>query len=170
AEFNQAGFDIFLPKPIITAELHDVLQRVLGEKTDHARVLSDEMIQKISCSGVKVLVVEDSVPNMELLKIHFEALGCTCDYAVNGQEAIDFLKENDYNICFMDLQMPVMGGVEATKVIRNDLKKKLPIIALTAAELEDEKERCLEAGMTDYLPKPFGVDELKEKIIRNTKM
>ena len=169
-EFNQAGFDIFLPKPIIPGELYDVLQRVLGEKTDYVRVLSDEMIQKISCSGVKVLVAEDSVPNIELLKIHFETLGCTCDYAANGQEAIGFLTQNDYDICFMDLQMPVMGGIEATKVIRTDLKKQLPIIALTAAELEDEKERCLEVGMTDYLPKPFGVDELKEKIIRNTKM
>ncbi|HOY09515.1 MAG TPA: response regulator [Candidatus Omnitrophota bacterium] len=170
SEFNQAGFDIFLPKPIISAELCDVLQRVLGEKTDYARVLSDEMIQKISCSGVRVLVAEDSIPNMELLKVHFETLGCTCDYAANGQEAIEFLRKNDYGICFMDLQMPVMGGVEATRIIRNELKKNLPIIALTAAELEDEKDRCLEAGMTDYLPKPFGVDELKEKIIRNTKM
>ena len=169
-EFVQAGFDIFLPKPIIPGELCDVLQRVLGEKTDHMRVLSDEMIQKISCSGVRVLVAEDSIPNMELLKIHFEMLGCSCDYASNGQEAVDFLKQNDYDICFMDLQMPVMGGIDATRVIRNDLKKSLPIIALTAAELEDEKERCLAAGMTDYLPKPFGVDELKEKIIRNTKM
>ncbi|HPB67746.1 MAG TPA: response regulator [Candidatus Omnitrophota bacterium] len=170
AEFTHAGFDSFLPKPIIPEELWDVLQRVLGEKVDTTRVLSDEMIQKISCSGIKILVAEDSVPNMELLKIHFETLGCTCDYATNGQEAIDFLRQSDYNICFMDLQMPVMGGVEATKIIRNELKKKLPIVALTAAELEDEKERCLEAGMTDYLPKPFGVDELKEKIIRNTKM
>ncbi len=169
-EFHQAGFDAFLPKPLIPEEFFDLLQRVLGEKTDHVRVLSDEMIQKISCSGVRVLVAEDSIPNMELLKIHFETLECTCDYASNGQEAIDFLRQNDYDVCFMDLQMPVMGGIEAARVIRNELKKGLPIIALTAAELEDEKERCLQAGMTDYLPKPFGVDELKEKIIRNTKM
>ena len=169
-EFVEAGFDWFLPKPIIPGEVQDVLAVVLGAKGAEQRMLSDDMIQQISCAGVRVLVAEDSIPNIELLRIHFEMLGCECDYANNGQEAVDFLRGKDYDICFMDLQMPVMGGIEASRVIRTELGKDLPIIALTAAELQDEKEKCLNVGMTDYLPKPFGLDELKEKIIRNTKM
>jgi len=66
--------------------------------------------------------------------------------------------------------MPVMGGLEATKIIRNELKNNIPIVALTAAEFQEEKDRCYEVGMTDYLAKPFGADQLKEKIIRSTKM
>jgi CheY-like chemotaxis protein len=80
------------------------------------------------------------------------------------------VKDNNYDIIFMDLQMPIMNGIEATKVIRTELKKTVPVIALTAAEIEDEKEHCLEVGMNDYLPKPFGIAELKEKIIRCAKM
>ena len=116
------------------------------------------------------MVVEDSIPNQELLKVHFESLECNCDYASNGQEALDKFKETDYDICFMDLQMPQMGGLEAAQHIRQDLKKEIPIIALTAAEAEDEREKCILAGMNDYLPKPFGVDELKQKIIKYAKI
>lgn len=169
-DFANAGFDVFLAKPFLSGEIVAVFQGLFGEKVLETRIISEDMIQKISCAGVKVLVAEDSLPNLELLKIHFETLGCACDYANNGEEAIEFLKKNDYDICFMDLQMPVMGGLKATEVIRNDLKKSLPIVALTAAELEDEREKCFEVGMNDYLPKPFGIDELKGKIIRHARM
>ncbi|MEW5894539.1 MAG: ATP-binding protein [Candidatus Omnitrophota bacterium] len=113
---------------------------------------------------LKVLVVEDSVPNQELLRVHFETLGCYCDYASNGKEAVEYLQRMEYDLCFMDLQMPVMGGLEAAKFIRSDLNLKLPIIALTAAEIQEEREKCLAAGMNDYLPKPFDVDQLKQKM------
>ena len=169
-EFQEAGFAAFLPKPIIAGELLEMLVRLLAVKGGKKRFISPDMLSKISCEGVRILVVEDSLPNQELLKVHFEALGCTCDYASNGQEAIDFLKSNKYDLCFMDLQMPIMGGIEATTIIRNELKLKLPIIALTAAEAEEERDKCVKAGMNDYLPKPFDVDELKQKIIKSAKM
>ncbi|MDP2654274.1 MAG: response regulator [Candidatus Omnitrophota bacterium] len=169
-DFRQAGFDDFLPRPFIRKELTTVLLRVLGAEAKEQRVLSKDAIQKISCEGIRVLVVEDSLPNQELLKVHFETLGCVCDYASNGQEAIEKIKTASYDICFMDLQMPIMGGVEATRIIRSELKNKMPIIALTAAEAEEEKEKCLNVGMNDYLPKPFDLGQLKEKIICSVKM
>jgi len=169
-DFKKAGFHHFLARPIIKGEVMDVINRLLGEKLPKGRILSSDMLHKISCEGIRILVVEDSAPNQELLRVHFESLGCKCDYMQNGQEAIEILKKNEYDICFMDLQMPVMGGLEATKIIRNELKNNIPIVALTAAEFQEEKDRCYEVGMTDYLAKPFGADQLKEKIIRSTKM
>lgn len=169
-DFRQAGFNDFLAKPVTRQELIGVISRQLSDQPSVRRNLSHTQLQKISCDGIKVLVVEDSVPNQELLKVHFGMLGCVCDYAANGQEALDQLKGKTYDICFMDLQMPVMGGLEATKKIRQTINKTMPIVALTAAELQEEKDKCYEVGMNDYLAKPFELEELKEKIIRCTKM
>ena len=169
-DYQQASFASSIMKPIIRQELAETIARVLAQKpTDH-RVIAPMVLQKISCAGVRVLVVEDSLPNQELLKIHLETLECTADYAVNGKEAIELLKTNKYDICLMDLQMPIMGGLETTKVIRTELKNSVPIIALTAAEIQEEREKCFTVGMNDYLAKPFGLDELKETIIKCTKM
>lgn len=170
AEFQEAGFDASLMKPVIKTEVFDILVMLLSQKPTDRRMIRPDVLNKISCEGTRVLVVEDSVPNRELLKIHLEALGCAADYAVNGQEAIDFLKKGEYDICLMDLQMPVIGGLEATQMIRKELKNNVPIIALTAAEIQEEREKCLASGMNDYLPKPFDPDELKEKIIKCMKM
>ncbi len=169
-DYQQAGFNSSMMKPIIRQELAETISRVLAQKpTDH-RVIAPMVLQKISCAGVRVLVVEDSLPNQELLKIHLETLGCAADYALNGKEALEFLKKNQYDICLMDLQMPVMGGIETAKFIRTQLKNLVPIVALTAAEIQEEREKCFTVGMNDYLAKPFGIDELKEIIIKCTKM
>ena len=169
-DYQQAGFTSSMMKPIIRQELAQTISRVLAQKpTDH-RVIAPSVLQKISCAGVHVLVVEDSLPNQELLKIHLETLQCVADFALNGKEAIEFLKTNKYDICLMDLQMPVMGGIETSKFIRSELKNLVPIVALTAAEIQEEREKCFTAGMNDYLAKPFGIDELKEIIIKCTKM
>ena len=170
SDFRQAGFDMYLAKPIIQSELITLLIYLYGGNLPEQKIVLHDMLDKISCEGVSVLVVEDSAPNQELLKVHLEGLGCECTFASNGQEAVDLLKENTYDICFMDLNMPVLGGLQATQIIRQQLNSDIPIIALTAAEIQEEKEKCLKIGMDDYLPKPFGVDELKKKIIKCTKM
>src|SRR3989338_3435604 len=164
------GFDDFLAKPFIPVEFVNVLESVLGHKPRGQQSISRDALEKISCEGLRVLVVEDSLPNQELLKVHLESLGCAAEFVGNGQEAVEKIKNNKYDICFMDLQMPVMGGLEAAQVIRTQLKQNVPIVALTAAAQEEEQEKCLKAGMNDYLPKPFDLSELKAKIIRSTKM
>lgn len=111
-DYQQAGFNSSMMKPIIRQELAETISRVLAQKpTDH-RVIAPMVLQKISCAGVRVLVVEDSLPNQELLKIHLEILGCSADYALNGKEALEFLGKNQYDVCLMDLQMPVMVALK----------------------------------------------------------
>jgi len=115
---------------------------------------------------IPVLIVEDNKINMLLAKTLVKQIipNSTIFEAVDGQEAIEQFKKTDPSIIFMDIQMPVMNGYEATKEIRKLQKKQIPIIALTAGTVLGEKEKCIEAGMDDYASKPFVKDTL-EKII-----
>ncbi len=122
----------------------------------------------MSCKGIKVLIVEDNEPNQILMRAFCEELECDADYVVNGQEAVDkFKKGHVYDVVLMDLQMPILGGVDACRIIRKTIKPEdTPIIAVTAAVLEDDRNQAKDAGMNDFLSKPFTLDELRDIIIR----
>ncbi len=114
-----------------------------------------------------ILVVEDNDMNQKLITKILDIWECTFDIAVNGKEAIDYTMSHKYDLILMDIHMPEMDGVEATRAIRNSTKninQQVPIIAMTAAALLDEKKRALAAGMNDYLTKPFSPDLLLDKI------
>ncbi|MFK7978337.1 MAG: response regulator [Saprospiraceae bacterium] len=114
-----------------------------------------------------VLVVEDNDMNQKLITKILEIWECSFDLAVNGKEAVAYTMLQKYDLILMDIHMPEMDGVEATSTIRNDgenLNQHVPIIAMTAAALLDEKNRAIKAGMNDYLTKPFSPDLLLEKI------
>ena len=114
-----------------------------------------------------ILVVEDNDMNQKLITKILDIWECTFDLAVDGKEALDFTLNHKYDLVLMDIHMPEMDGVEATKAIRNSLSnpnRQVPIIAMTAAALLDEKNRALAAGMNDYLTKPFSPDLLLDKI------
>ncbi len=114
-----------------------------------------------------ILVVEDNDMNQKLITKILDIWECTFDLAINGKEAIDFTTSHKYDLILMDIHMPEMDGVEATKAIRNsedNINQDVPIIAMTAAALLDEKNRALAAGMNDYLTKPFSPDLLLDKI------
>lgn len=119
-----------------------------------------------SLKGRHILVVDDIRPNIVLIQAYFEILGCTGDYAKNGVEAVQKVSTQEYDLCLMDFQMPVMGGIEATRVIRQTLKKNLPIIALTgSATIEDLKEG-MRIGMNDSCTKPVAIEELARVMLR----
>ena len=88
------------------------------------------------------------------------------DIAENGKIAVDKVKAASYDVVLMDMQMPVMSGIEATKIIRKELNPKIPIIALTANAIKGDNDRCIAAGMNDYISKPFDVDVLYQKIAK----
>jgi signal transduction histidine kinase len=118
----------------------------------------------------KILIVEDNQLNLLLAKTILRKQNFKIvDFAENGQIAIELLKKSDYDVILMDLHMPIMDGYEATLFIRGNLsgkKRNVPIIALTAAAIKGEKEKCFEIGMNDYISKPFKPEELFSKIIK----
>lgn len=114
-----------------------------------------------------ILLVEDEVVNQIIAKNMLEEMGCTVDLAENGQEAVDMTIEKSYDIVFMDCSMPVMDGYEATKRIRRNETTgggRQFIVAMTANALEYDKDKCIKAGMDDYMAKPIRKQRLKDKL------
>ncbi len=116
-------------------------------------------------SEIKILIVEDNLTNQKVAKRFIEKLGYQVNVVFNGVEAIEVLKYSQYDLIFMDIQMPEMDGIEATKIIRNpesEVKNhNIPIVAMTAHALKGDRERMLDAGMDDYIAKPISSKELE---------
>jgi len=157
--FGEKGAEVFLTKPIRQSELYIALLEVLGH-TFEQPLKTTAIAEDILHPGLNVLIVEDNLTNQELLAAHLKKFGCRTDIAINGKEAVDAVMQNTYDLVFMDCQMPVMDGYEATEAIRsheaeNGNKAKSVIIALTAHALEEERIKCLAVGMDDFMCKPF---------------
>jgi PAS domain S-box-containing protein len=114
----------------------------------------------------KILLVEDNEMNRVVAETILNQYGATISEAVNGMEALEAIRNHRYDIVLMDIQMPVMDGLEATRHIRNDLHSTIPIIALTANAVKGEMEKCIQAGMNDYLSKPFEEEDLVRLIAK----
>ena len=94
-------------------------------------------------------------------------LGYACDIAENGEQAVEMVKRNNYHMIFMDMQMPVMDGIEATEIIKQlEQGKHVPIIAMTANVLNEDKEKCFQAGMEYFIPKPINISIIEDTIDR----
>lgn len=120
----------------------------------------------LDLNNVHILIAEDNITNILVAKTILEYHGAKIYEAQDGVEAIEILKNNDQiQIILMDLGMPKLGGIEASKIIRNTLNNSIPIIALTANSLPEEHQRCIEAGMNDFVLKPFNEKQLVELII-----
>lgn len=116
-----------------------------------------------------VLLAEDNPVNQKVALYHLERLGYTCDVVSDGKQAVDAVQRSHYDAILMDVHMPGMDGFEATVQIRTyeaQQGRRTPIIAMTANALRGERERCLAAGMDDYIAKPFKKDELKAVLTR----
>jgi signal transduction histidine kinase/CheY-like chemotaxis protein len=128
--------------------------------------ISEVPIANNANANLHILITEDNEANQSLLSYIFKNWNIPFDIANNGQEAIELLKVNEYNMVLMDIQMPVMDGYTAARKIRNELKSTIPIVAMTAHALPGEKEKCLSYGMNDYITKPVKQDQLRELINR----
>jgi PAS domain S-box-containing protein len=120
-------------------------------------------------SRPRVLLVEDNLINQKVLQTMLAKSGCEVEVAANGQVALEACAARDFDIVFMDCQMPVMGGLEATRKLRETEKSRdMPIVAITAQALEGDRQLCMDAGMNDYLSKPVDWAALKETLARWT--
>ena len=122
-------------------------------------------IVRTDLKGKTVLIVEDNELNRFLAVTILKKWDANIHIAVNGEEAVKAVSDLEIDIVLMDIQMPVMDGVAAAIAIRSELKSNVPIIALTANALESEKEKCWQAGMNEYITKPYNPEFLREKII-----
>jgi|GEM_PF-1019095 len=162
------GCGHFLLKPIKQSVLFDTIMELFGYTMNRAdKNMSNRMFPE-DFANTRILLVEDNPINQMVAMEILSSAGIIVDRAENGREAVEKLKSTFYDAVLMDVQMPVMDGIEATKIIRKNLKlADLPIIAMTAHAMYGDKERCLEAGMNDYIPKPIEKAHLFTAIRRN---
>ena len=132
-----------------------------------SRISQAESRLRHEYGGTRVLLVEDDATNREVTLMFLQSIGFVVDEAADGYEAVQLAKWSDYDLILMDVQMPVMGGFEATRHIRLlPHRVHTPILALTANVFDDDRERCLAVGMNDFIPKPFEANALFEVLLR----
>ncbi len=156
ANMPQASEINFLPKSNAEVKKASSPEESGVITNDSTAALTRELDPEASTPRAKVLVVEDAVVNQKVAKMMLEKLGVEVMIASNGQIGVDMYQEHDFDMIFMDCQMPVLDGFGATKAIRNleQNASRIPIIALTANVVKEEKDKCYEAGMDDFVSKP----------------
>ncbi len=174
--FKRLGFAAYLHKPIKQSLLLDCLRIVTGksasvEKDTAGRIVTQYSISEDHKRRVRILLAEDNVVNQKItLRLLDKKLGCNADVANNGREAIEQLEKKDYDLVLMDCQMPEMDGYEATRTIRDESSSvrnhSIPIIAMTANAMKGDREKCIRAGMDDYITKPINRQEFTNIIKR----
>ena len=172
SRLKKNGFSGFLTKPVSQRDIHNSLAQVLGfndgTTSTEADFVTRHSLHENKYGQMKILVVEDNVVNQKVAQGLLKKLGAACDVVGDGLEAIKALEMINYDLVFMDMQMPVMDGLEATEHIRSGRSKlvnnKVPIIAMTANAMEEDRRACLEAGMNDYMSKPIDVDKLSNML------
>jgi PAS domain S-box-containing protein len=173
---EQVGIDAFLTKPVSPSVLYDTLMGMFGAESleSGGGVSHRPGPAEHDARGVRVLLVEDNDMNQQVATELLESAGATVTVADNGGIAVKLLQEGPqpppFEIILMDLQMPVMDGFTATRTLRADPRfRELPIVAMTAHALVEERERCLQAGMVDHVTKPIDPDALFAALARWTK-
>jgi signal transduction histidine kinase/CheY-like chemotaxis protein len=172
ARARDAGFDAYLTKPIKQSQMFNAIISVFCKKADSkvhdkkAPIITRHTLNENQQQGSRILLVEDNAVNQKVALIHLKKMGYTADVSKNGLEGVEAVKNGDYDLVLMDIQMPEMDGYTATQAIRRseDDGHHLPIIAMTANVMKGDREKCLEAGMDDYLSKPVNPKLLKEKL------
>ena len=135
------------------------------ESIEKKKITWKEMKEMGTIFPLKILLVEDNELNLQLMRMMFEQLGFQFDVAKNGLEALEMVDAKSYDVVLMDVQMPLMNGLEATKKIRENPKNKnLVIIGLSANVFEDDQLRARAAGMDDYITKPIRLAIIAEKL------
>jgi len=174
-ESRRAGFSAFLTKPVGQSQLYDCLATVMGGPADCAGSAPPPLITRHTISEARlrsrprILVADDNETNQMVAVQMLRRLGCQAEVAANGHEVIDALRKIPFDAVLMDCQMPEMDGYSATRAIRVQeatTGRHVPIIAMTANAMRGDREKCIQAGMDDYLAKPVKLEELGQALGR----
>lgn len=164
-------------KPIKPASLFQAIGMAMNVRTAEPDTTRTVVAPPPASSIVRILVVDDNAVNQSVTGHQLQRLGYRADFANNGQEAVDAIRRQPYDLIFMDEQMPVLDGIEATRLIRRgqaagdpNFAPHLRIIALTANAMPAERERLLRSGMDDYLSKPVTIAAIREVLLRNLEL
>lgn len=165
---QEAGFSGYLIKPVKPAQLRDCIALVMGlgnvqTHQEPSPIITQHIVNQIHRTEARILVAEDNVVNQQVAIHILQRAGFRCEVASNGLEAVEALRNLPYDAVLMDCQMPEMDGFEATRAIRSgdrEDNRHVPIIAMTANAMQGDRDRCIEAGMDDYISKPVNAEEL----------
>jgi CheY-like chemotaxis protein len=168
---EQVGLEGFLLKPVNPSMLFDTIMQALGEAVPETTRVAQRHEQEAEAlkhiRGARVLLVEDNDINQQVALEILESARLNVSLAENGQEAVSAVKEKDYDVVLMDIQMPLMNGYEATEAIRSDPRfKDLPIIAMTAHAMAGDEDKSLQAGMNGHVTKPIDPDQLFATLLK----
>ncbi len=163
---NNVEFDGFLMKPVNASMLLDCILEVFGKKVTRKSKKNEEIEGLNDIRGARILVVEDNEINQQVAREILEQEGFFVEIAENGQECIRMVKHQEYDVVLMDVQMPVMGGYEATQILRKEpVFTNLPILAMTANAMTIDKENAIKAGMNDHIAKPIEPKKLFSALV-----
>jgi len=162
---HKAGANGFISKPLFRSTLYEKISELLGRQT---KEVQEE--DNADLADMRILVAEDNDINWEVVSMLLQMSGITCKRARNGAEAVDIMRgtgRDDFDMIFMDIQMPVMNGLEATKAIRALEDKKaatIPIIAMTADAFSENVAECFAVGMNGHVAKPIDIKHVLKEI------
>ena len=157
----EAGFDAFLSKPIRRGKLYQIIEKLLGEEKgvdiEKRPIMTQYSVREEQKRSVRILLAEDNPVNQKLAALMLTKAGYQVDVVDNGKEAVDKYidRPDDFDLIFMDIQMPEMDGLEASRLIREKGFDAVPIVAMTARAMKGDRGECIEAGMNDYVSKPI---------------
>lgn len=176
-QLADVGFTASLTKPVRASLLYDTLVSAWAahQGEQEAPIMAPRRTGRPGRAAetrpqiaARILLAEDNPTNQNVIRTMLRRFGCEVEVANNGREAVERASAGDYDIIFMDCQMPIMDGFEAARAINDALcrEKRPPIVALTAHAMAGDQEKCLAAGMDDYLPKPAKLDGLQEVLLK----
>ncbi|HJV66201.1 MAG TPA: PAS domain S-box protein [Geomonas sp.] len=168
SEAQEAGIGELIVKPVTPSTLLDSMVNLLGSSASTRQTAEQRTAEPdlSAIAGARLLLVEDNDINQEVALDLLKGAGFAVDLAANGAIAVESVRDNDYDLVLMDVQMPVMDGLMATRKIRLlPGRDRLPIVAMTANAMLQDRERCLEAGMNDHVGKPINPEELWDKLL-----
>ena len=167
-DIDQTHFAAVIAKPITPSSLLDTLIKLFEPEHVREKEISDTCAGWEGLAGRRILLVEDNPINQEVVHDLLEMVGARVAVASDGLQSIQFLNNQPFDLVLMDVHMPIMDGFEATRAIReNPRVADLPIVALTSNALEGDRERCLAAGMSDYISKPIDPNQMFPTLLRH---